>query len=130
MNREKYDEYLRRFNNKDYHGLLEYFDDEFSVEFAGSKLQSRQEVLDFYTFFHSHTNEQITVTRYLSDDDTVCMEADVKVTCIRDLPASLWAERGFPGMASMAVGDIIVIPQFIHYHLRNGKFTKALCAVR
>lgn len=30
----------------------------------------------------------------------------------------------------MTVGQVIEIPQVIHYHLHNGKFRRALCAVR
>ena len=45
------------------------------------------------------------------------------------MTAKALAEQGLDGLVTMKKGDVVVIPQFIHYHLENGKIVRALCAV-
>ena len=130
MLRSSYEEYLRRFNNRDYAGLLEYFAPEFEVCFAGVRLQGRDAVLRFYAFLHDYVRETILIERYVSDEQTVALEAIVRVEAIKDLTAQVLAEAGYPGLFPQAKGQVMEIPQFIHYHLRDGQFTQAVCALR
>mgnify|MGYP000691736561 CR=1 FL=1 len=47
----------------------------------------------------------------------------------RPSAAGAVAASDWPKLTPLSVGQAAEIPQFIHYHLENGKFTRALCAV-
>jgi hypothetical protein len=129
MDRKTYDGYLAKFNARDYHGVLEYFAENFEVSFAGYSLRSRAAVLDFYRFLHGYVEETIAIDRFLSDESTLVLEARVHLLGIKDLSPEAARKAGFERLAAPPAGKILVIPQFIHYHLEGGKFVKALCAV-
>ncbi len=129
MRREAYERYLELFNAKDYEGVLSHFAPEFELVFAGHVFRTPDEVRRFYTFLHAHVEERISLKAFISDDDMVALEADVWLKGLRSPSAEEAAEAGVAGLLLPAPGQVIVIPQFIHYHLKDGKFAKALCAV-
>jgi hypothetical protein len=129
MDRAAYERYLALFNARDYEAVLAHFTDDLEVVFAGYALRSKQQVRDFYAFLHSHVREEIAVTRYLSDGSTIALEAAVRLTGIKPLTPEILAEKGFARLVAPPVGVTVEIPQFIHYHLKDGKFAKAYCAV-
>ena len=129
MDRDKYANYLRLFNARDYDGVLEHFTEDADVEFAGYAFKGKQAARDFYAFFHEVVDERITLHRFVSDKDTVALEADVRLEAKADLTEEMLAARGFGGLVTLTRGQVIEVPQFIHYHLRDGKFAKALCTV-
>lgn len=129
MKRAEFDEYLRRFNARDYDGVLDFYGDAPEIVFAGYRLSGRQAVKDFYAFFHSYVNETIEVTRFVADDHTLAMEATVRLEGLRDLTPEILAEKGLERLVGPKKSQVIEIPQFIHYHIENGKFTCAHCAV-
>jgi hypothetical protein len=61
MERHRYDEYLARFNARDYRGVLEFYAPRFEVRFAGVTLRGPQHLLDFYGFLHQYLAETITI---------------------------------------------------------------------
>jgi len=130
MDRAAYDRYLAAFNARDYDTVLAHFADRFEVTFAGYVFRSRDEVRKLYAFLHAHVEERISVHRFVSDDRMVAMEADVRLEAINDLTPSMLAEAGLGRIQPMTRGQVITIPQFIHYHLdANGKIVRALCAI-
>ena len=129
MTREDYENYLRLFNARDYDGVLDHFTDDAVVEFAGFAFEGRQMVRDFYAFFHAFVDERITLHRFLSDDQSVALEATVRLDGKADLTEDILEARGLKGLFTLNKGQVLEVPQFIHYHLRDGKFAKALCAV-
>lgn len=129
MTRNDYEVYLQNFNARNYQGVLDYFADEFEVIFAGYCLNSRQQVLDFYTFLHAYLKEEIRITRYVSDADTIALEAVVRLEGIKTLPAEVLKEKGFERLVGLEPGQVVELPQFIHYHLKDGKFSRAYCAM-
>jgi ketosteroid isomerase-like protein len=129
VNQQDYENYLRLFNARDYDGVLDHFTEDAEVEFAGFAFQGRQVVKDFYAFFHDLVDERITLHRFLSDEHTVALEADVRLEAKADLTEDLLEARGLKGLFTLQKGQVLEVPQFIHYHLRDGKFAKALCAV-
>ena len=129
MDRRTYDDYLARFNARDYEGVLAYYDDDPEIVFAGYSLRGKDAVRRFYGFFHEYVREEIEITRFVSDADTIAMEATVRLTGLKAVPDGAFAELGFGRLMAPGVGQTIEIPQFIHYHLRNGRLARALCAV-
>lgn len=129
MKREAYERYLELFNAKDYDGVLSHFAPEFELVFAGYVFRTADEVRRLYTFLHAHVEERIYLKAFVSNDDMIALEADVRLAGLKSASAEDAANAGVAGLPLPTPGQVIVIPQFIHYHLKNGKFAKALCAV-
>jgi len=129
MNRRTYDQYLKHFNARDYDAVLTFFAPEFEVSFAGYSLRTPAAVRSFYGFLHHHVRETIQIDAFVSNDDMIAMEARVRLEGLRELTPQIARAAGFERLMAPAVGQVLEIPQFIHYHLRAGKFVKALCAV-
>ena len=120
---------MSKFNSRDYDAALEYFADEFELAFMGDCLRNRDDFKRFYAFFHDHVDEKIIVKNFTSIDRMIAMEAFVKVTAKKDLTKEEGAAHGFKSIIPMKKGDVFEIPQYIHYHLINGKFARVGCAV-
>jgi len=128
MKREEFDVYLEKFNSRDYAGFLAYFADEFEMVHVGGSLKSREEVMKFYNFLHAYIKENVMVDRYVSDEHTIALEVRVTIQGVKELSPEAVAASDYPKLTPLTVGQSAVIPQFIHYHLENGKFTKVVCA--
>jgi hypothetical protein len=68
----------------------------------------------------------VIVDRFVSDENTVALEVRVKIEGVKELTAE--AVSDWPKLTPLKVGQSVEIPQFIHYHLKNGKFVKVVCA--
>lgn len=128
MTREEFDEYLKKFNSRDYKGFLDYFADTFEMIHVGGSLKSREAVMQFYNFLHAYIQEKVIVDRFVSDAHTIALEARVQIQGVKELSPETVAASNYPKLKPLTVGQTAVIPQFIHYHLENGKFVKVVCA--
>jgi SnoaL-like domain len=129
MDRAAYDRYVERFNARDYDAVLAHFADAFELVFAGHVFRTKDEVRRFYEFLHRHLIETITVQAFVSNESMVAMEADVRLEGLEDITPEALVEQGLEGLVPLRKGEVIIIPQFIHYHLSDGKIVRALCAV-
>ncbi|MGZ8347124.1 MAG: nuclear transport factor 2 family protein [Allosphingosinicella sp.] len=130
MNRSGYDRYVRLFNARDYEGVLDHFAEPFELVFAGHVFRTKDEVRRFYAFFHAYVDEQVTVHRLVSDGKMMALEVDVRLEARDDMTPELLARNGLAGLAPLQRGQVVTIPQFIHYHLdEQGKIIRVLCAV-
>ncbi len=128
MTREEFDVYLEKFNSRDYEGFLDYFADEFEMIHVGGSLKTRESVRKFYDFLHAYIKESVIVDRFVSDEHTIALEVRVRIEGVKELSPETVAASDYPKLKPLAVGQAAVIPQFIHYHLENGKFVKVVCA--
>jgi len=126
-NRKDFDTYLAKFNSCDYAGFLDYFADKFEMIHVGGDLRSREEVMKFYSFLHRYVKETVTVDRLVMDSNTIAMEARVRIEGINELTPEVVAASHYPRLKPLKVGEVAIIPQFIHYHLVNGKIVKVEC---
>jgi hypothetical protein len=126
---DQYRTYLELFNARDYEGILSYFDEGAEIAFAGLALRGHRAVREFYRFFHAHVDETISLSRFLSDNDTVVVEAVVRLKARRDLTAEMLAAKGLDRLVALRSGETVEMRQFIHYHIANGRFSHAECAV-
>ena len=129
MDRSHYDRYLAAFTARDYDQVLSFWAEPFELTFAGYRFTRKAEVKAFYAFFHAYVDESITVNAYVSDARMVAMEVVVRLEGRRALDAATLAAAGFDRLVPLAAGQVVEIPQFIHYHLRDGKIVRAVCAV-
>jgi hypothetical protein len=128
MTREEFDVYLAKFNSRDYKGFLDYFAENFEMIHVGGSFKTREAVMKFYNFLHAYIKESVIVDRFVSDEFTIALEARVQIQGMKELSPEAVAASDFPKLNPLAVGQTVVIPQFIHYHLENGKFVKVVCA--
>jgi hypothetical protein len=82
--RKDFDEYLSKFNSRDYQGFLNYFADQFEMIHVGGNLKCREAVLKFYRFLHSYIKESVMVDRLVMDQDMIAMEARVQIQGIKE----------------------------------------------
>jgi ketosteroid isomerase-like protein len=129
MDRATYDRYLACFTARDYDGVLAFYADDFVLEFAGYRFTTKAQVKAFYGFFHQYVDESIVVTAFLADATRVALEAVVRLEGRRALDAATLEAAGYGRLVPLAIGQVVEIPQFIHYHLRGGKIIRAACAV-
>lgn len=129
MDRAAYDRYVTLFNARDYDAVLAHFADRFELHFAGYVFRTPDEVRAFYGFLHRYVAESVDVKAFVSDENMVALEADVRLEAIADLTPELLAEHGYGRLVTLRKGDVAVIPQFIHYHFEGGKIVRAICAV-
>ncbi len=126
-NRKDFDEYLAKFNNRNYEGFLAYYADKFEMIHVGGNLKSREEVMKFYDFLHKYIKETVIVDRLIMDRHMVAIEARVQIEGIKELTPKAIACSDYPRLTPLRVGQIAVIPQFIHYHIVDGKIVKVEC---
>jgi hypothetical protein len=126
-NRKDFDVYLTKFNSRDYQGFLDYYAERFEMIHVGGNLKSREEVMKFYDFLHRYIKETVIVDRLVMDRNTIAMEARVQIEGIKDLTPEAIAASDYPRLKPLKAGQIAIIPQFIHYHIVNGKFVKVEC---
>lgn len=131
MNREQYAHYIDLFQARDYDSVLDHYapDGDFEVTFFGTSLRSRAEVKRFYGFFHDHVKEEILVHHFISNDHMVAAEVTVRITAFADLTKEAAAAAGINVEYPIAKGQVLEVPQFVHYHLKDGKIVAALCAL-
>ena len=129
MTRADYEEYLRRFNARDYDGVFDYYGPDAELSFFGVTLRSRDELKRFYGFLHAYASERITLERFAASDDLVALEAVVRIEGLRDLDAATLAAHGYDGLHPIRAGEVIEMRQMIHYHLRDGRFSSVRCAI-
>jgi hypothetical protein len=129
MDRDAYDRYLQMFNARDYDGVLSHFAERFQLVFAGYELTTQEEVRSFYSFLHTHVKESVEVHHFMSNAAMIVLEADIRLEGLSDLTPGMLAARGLSRIHPLAKGQVVTIPQFIHYHLQDGKIVKALCAI-
>jgi hypothetical protein len=125
--RKDFDAYLAKFNSRDYKGFLDYFADRFEMIHVGGNLRTREDVMKFYSFLHRYIKETVMVDRLVMDRDTIAMEARVQIEGIKELTPEAVAASDYPRLKPLKVGQKAIIPQFIHYHMVNGKFVKVEC---
>jgi len=125
--RKDFDLYLKKFNSRDYPGFLSYFAGKFEMIHVGGNLKSREDVMKFYKFLHHYIKETVMVDRLVMDEHMIAMEARVQIEGVRELTPQAVAASGYPRLKPLKVGEKAVIPQFIHYHVVNGKIVKVEC---
>jgi hypothetical protein len=130
MDRKAYERYLSLFNARDYESVLSHFADDFEIRITDQiRLRGRQQMLKFYSFLHDHLEERIEYERFASSDNLTAVEARVHLRCTRSLSGESLAAEGLTGMFPMKEGDTLVVPQYLHYHLKDGKVQRVVCVL-
>ncbi|MEH3107016.1 MAG: nuclear transport factor 2 family protein [Sphingomonas fennica] len=130
MDRAGYEDYLRRFNARDYDGVMDYYGEAPKLDFFGVALRSRAEVKDFYRFLHRFVDEEITLLAFAGSDELAAAEVMVKITGRAPLTRAMLDERGLHGMHPIEPGQVIEMEQFVHYRLAaDGRIDGVRCTL-
>ena len=129
MKRERYDDYVRCFNGRDYDGVFDFYDENPEIRFFGIEINTREQLKEFYGFLHSYVKETVQVLSYAATDEFVALEGIVRVEGLRDLTREALDEQGLNQFFPIKKGDVQEMKQYIHYHLRNGKIRSVGCAI-
>lgn len=129
MQRARYDEYVKCFNNRDYDGVFDFYDDYPEITFFGIEIRTRQQLKDFYQFLHTYVKESVQVLEYASSDTFVALEGIVRVEGIQDLTVEMLKERNMEQFFPIKKGEVQEMKQYIHYHLHNGRIKRVGCAI-
>lgn len=129
MNRKAYEDYLTKFNARDYEGVLACFAEDFEIRFAGYTFRGRQDFMRFYGFFHEYVNESIRLDAIACSDELLAIEGCVRLEAKRDLTPEILAAQGLERIFPLRAGQVVEIDQFIHYRMESGKFVKVVCVV-
>ena len=129
IDRVAFDEYVRRFNARDYEGVLEYWAKIFTVSFAGYTFHNREEFIDkFYReFFHQYVNESLHIDQFISNENLLIIEARVRIQTKKELTREAAVAAGYGNLRTPPLGKTLEIPEFIHYHVADGKFISVVC---
>lgn len=129
MNRNQFDRYLKVFNARNYSDVKQFWCDNAEIQFAGYTFNGIENLIEFYQFFHHYVNESIQVNVFLSDENSLFISADVRLEGKESLTQEILADKGYENIVGIEKGSIVVIPQFILYDLKGGRFQKVSCSI-
>ena len=129
MTREDYDRYVRAFNERDYDAVFDFYVEYPEIAFFGIEIRSREQLRAFYGFLHQYVRETVTVERFAGSAELAAVEAVVRVEGLRDLSAETLAANDMPGLMPIRAGEVQDMRQWIHYPLRDGRFTSVSCVL-
>lgn len=130
MIRTEFEAYLECFNARDYEKATSYLADDFVLTFAGYVISGKEAFLRFYQFFHSYVNEKVVIRQFAGDDGNVIIDAAVRLEGKKALTSDVLKENGYERLVEVSRGDVVEIPQFIHYRIENGKFKEIRCLIK
>ncbi len=99
------------------------------MAFAGYEFNSKAAIRGFYDFFHAYIKESIQLIAFVGDAHMVAIEARVRLEVVETLSRETLQQQSLDDIVALRKGQVTLIPQFIHYHLREGKFQQVLCSV-
>lgn len=130
MNREQYQAYADAFNSRNYDAVYDFYTDDVQLSFFGVNISSREGFKKFYNFLHSHVIETLTVLKFASSEELVALEGIIRVEGTKDLTEEALIAEGIPPHFAIKAGDVLEMPQYIHYHLTpGGKISRVGCAM-
>ncbi|KAF0186489.1 MAG: nuclear transport factor 2 family protein [Hyphomonadaceae bacterium] len=129
MDRAAYEHYVHCFNARDYDAIFDFYADNPDISFFGVTIRSREALKSFYGFLHRYVRETVRIERFASSDELVAVEGVVRVEGIRDLDQKTLDENKMGGLFPISAGQVQEMRQYIHYHLKDGKFASVGCAV-
>ncbi|MBO9723580.1 MAG: nuclear transport factor 2 family protein [Novosphingobium sp.] len=130
MDRAEYQKYADAFNSRNYDAVYDFYAEDVEIAFFGVNLGSREEFKRFYNLLHAHIVETLTISKFASSPELVALEGTIRVEATRTLPASTLEEAGLPTTFAIEAGQVLEMPQYIHYHLNEaGKITSVGCTL-
>lgn len=116
MDRRLFQDYIDSFNRDDFAGFGKYYAEDVLFELGRKKqLRGRQAILDFYREVKARVRETLEIRNVICDADGLAAEIATEFVALEDWPDFI--------AGAMRQGDSIHILSFVHYRIRDGKFT-------
>ena len=115
MKRETYDDYIRRFNAQDMTAFEDYIAPNMRMVNGTLEFHGVQGMKDHYQLLWRTFSEELTVERFVSDEQTVAVQMWAHFTALHDDPESLFGP--------VREGETFDFRGVIIYQLEAGKFT-------
>lgn len=114
LTREEYQTYVDLFNANDPR-FIEYYHPDVVLELPSSEIRGDTGIRDFYANVKKYIREQVDVTVFVADENTVAVEIPTRFECIADWEDSFW---GVP----LKKGQVMRIISFGFYQVEERKF--------
>jgi len=129
MTREEYEAYAAAFNARDYDAVFDFYAENPRMAFFGVEIRTREDLRKFYGFLHSYVKETIRIERFAGSDELVAVEGIIRIEAFKDLTREELDAHGLQQFFPIKSGDVQEMRQYIHYHLKDGKFVSVGCAL-
>jgi len=116
MKKEMFDDYIRRFNEKDLTTFEDYIDPDAIIINGTLEIKGMQGMKDHYNWIWRSMKEELDVTRFVSDDDTLAIEMLTHFVVQKDDDDSPFGR--------IKAGEQFDFHGIIMYEIVNNKFTK------
>jgi hypothetical protein len=114
MRRERFDDYIRRFNAQDYTAFDEYIAEDLHMQNGTLEFYGRQGMKDHYATIWGSFTEELTVERFVGDSETVAIQMWAHFTAVADDRGSLFG--------AVREGETFDFRGLIMYRLSGGRF--------
>lgn len=114
MKRETFDDYIRRFNAQDTTAFDDYIAEDLHMQNGLLEFVGRQAMKDHYAQIWACFTEDLTVERFVSDEDTIAIQLWAHFASIADNPESLFGP--------VRKGETYDFRGLIMYRVTDGKF--------
>ena len=116
MDQRLFQDYIDSFNRDDFAGFGKYYAEDVVFELGRKKqLRGREAILDFYREVKARVRETLEVRNVIADAHGLAAEIATEFVALEDWPDFI--------AGAMKKGDTIRIVSFVHYKIRDGKFT-------
>ena len=114
MHPQRYDEYIRRFNEQDFTAFDDFLTPDMHMQNGGLKYRGVQAMKDHYAKIWGKFKETLTVQRFVSDETSLAVHLRARFDVLVDDPAALFG--------SVRKGEVFEYDGVIMYEIENGKF--------
>ena len=114
MNRERYDEYIRRFNEKDLTAFDEFIAPNMRMQNGTLVFHGVDGMKNNYDMIWKTFSEDLTIERFVSDGRSLAVQMWAHFTALKDDPDSLFGP--------VVKGETFDFRGLIMYQLEDGKF--------
>jgi hypothetical protein len=90
VKRETFDDYIRRFNARDVTAFDDYIAGDLHMQNGTLEFDGRQAMKDHYANIWESFTEELTVERFVSDENTVAIQMWAHFTALADNPEALF----------------------------------------
>jgi hypothetical protein len=115
MSRERYMEYVGKFNAND-PSFIEFYHDNVILELKDQEIHGARAIRDFYAVVKAHIHETVQVTHYIADATGIAVELPSEFKVFKD-----WDSPYFKRY--LKAGEVLRVVSFGLYWVKDGRFT-------
>jgi hypothetical protein len=115
MDRNRFDEYIRRFNEQDFTAFDDFLAPDMHMQNGGLHYDGVQGMKDHYAKIWGKLKETLTVKRFVSSENTLAVHLHTRFDVLADDPTALFG--------SVRKGEAFEYDGVIMYQINQGKFT-------